>query len=142
MRLAPSQTDSSSKGTIKMPRTTTEARPRRAVRGISPLLSAVVDVSDELHRFSVWVVKKTASEVCQRIIAALIISKRLKNQSMSRQLFSQSPRNLNLGGGVVLTMQEQQAEIHRLRGHHDAWLVQQIEDVPISSRHPRDWWRH
>src|SRR5699024_5617694 len=105
-------------------------------------LFAVINGSYEFGWFGIRVMKKALAQLSECVIPSFLTDKGLMYQFVVSEFGSQPPGDLLFGGSVVVTMQMTQAEPDSFRGDNDARLVQQIEDVSISPRHPRDWWRH
>ena len=100
-----------------------------------------VHIGNELCWFGIGVVEKAFTQFGERVVASLFTRKRLVNKLLLGEFVSQSPRNL-LSRGSVVTMHLTQAEPDSLRGNNSTPVVQHIQNVPVSLRHPRDRWRH
>ncbi|MGN8216323.1 hypothetical protein [Halococcus salifodinae] len=107
-----------------------------------PLLLRDVHIGDELCRFGVGVVEESFAKLCNLVVTTLFGSKWLMDESVLGEFVPQSPRNLSSRGSDVVTMHLAQTKPNSLRGDNNARLVQQIKDVSIGPRHPRDWWGH
>jgi hypothetical protein len=102
--------------------------------------SVIVKFRDELGRFGIRVMEIAASEVCNRVHTSHFASKWLMNKSVCAEFVPKPPRNLSSGWSIVpgLTAQIQMNNLRRERNT----LIQQFEDVPVCSSHPRNHRRH
>lgn len=107
----------------------------------TPLLRAV-HIGDELLGFGIRVMQETLAKFGNRVVTTFFAREWLVDESVFGEFVAQPPRNLLFRGSDVVPMHMTQTEPDRLRCDNDARLIQQIEDVAISSRHPRDWRWH
>jgi hypothetical protein len=103
--------------------------------------SLIIKACNELLRFGIRVMQKPLAKLSKFVIAPLFTRKWLVNKPVLGEFVSEPPRNLFSRGGVV-TMYLTQAKPDSLRGDNSPPMVQHIEDVPVSLRHPWDRWRH